>query len=632
MPAAERPPEPVTAAQMMLGAVLLELVSDWDSWVSRRVDSFYFAGDDERVLCRRQSVDFRVPRELTDVDPDLIAPLGGFPVPLTFVNKWRLPEFSLRDERDGAIPLVARQDSVPIAAGMLLALGTWVVSGGVHLVPQMRSVMPRGLRSCLYDIVSSDPVEGLRLCADLGPGADPELKPEEHRWRAQLATNETFMSLAYELARGFPMLAVLASPCGERRIWKFSYNSYVVPTSRERVSTWRHHRRRKRKHGVPDITDSQLPTPEAVNTGQLVLSSLCDETPRGLREGGPAVAAALATISHERGWSRAVRLRPTGALVIDVPAGHYTMKLDRESGFGVTNAPTEEFEVFAGGETRIHIRTKRDDVTAPVTLAPRLARPASFVQTLVRGSAWQSKPLVVRIRLGDGGSYHGEFEAPPGLHVTRARLVSNADEAGGEQHAKGEVADLVLASTQRSHLYAPAHHAKPATGYAFLDLRARVETIARPAFFTAFAATGMLAFVSAFWHAHTGFKRNGPDDSTALLVVILGGPSALAAYFAQAVHSRVTNAMLYGLRLLALLPAALSLAAGAIMLVGQHREWSHWVLWGFVVLSGVTTAALGVAAYFAEGHPREQRMRDATPPPLRQEPPVIPPNSYASSP
>jgi hypothetical protein len=601
---------------MMVGAVLLELVSDWDAWVFRRVDSFYFAGDDERVLCRRQSVDFSVPRALCQLDLDLLDDFGGFPVPLTFVNKWRLPEFSLRDERDAAVSLLPRQDSVPLAAGMLMALGTSIMSCGASLVPVAGYVMPREVRRLLYEIVASEPIDGLRLCSDFAPAAASEPATEEYRWRVGLACNEAFMSLAFELARGFLMLAVLGEPVAARRVMKFTYNSYVVPTSRDRRSERLRHLGRVLVHRARDIVDPPQRDPMSPRgqrkSGQLVLSSLCNGVPEGLREGGPAVAAALATVSRLDGSSRAVRLRPTGAVAIDLPPGTYTVSVSGRSGFDVEEGAEHGFDLKAGGVERLHVRTRRNDVGAPVTLAPRVARPASRSRTLSRGCAWHSKPLLVRMRLGDGGSYHCEFEAPAGLHVTRAKLAADgeAETDANSETAPGHAVDLVLASTQRSHLYAPAHHAKPATGYALLNLRPRVETVARPAFWTAIAATGTLAFVAAFWHARGGFSKHGPADSTALLVVILGGPSALAAYFAQAIPSRVTNAMLYGLRLLALLPAVMSLSAGSVMLVGEHRAWSHAVLWVLVGLSGLTIAMLGTSSYFAE-HPREQRRRDA---------------------
>ena len=102
---------------LRLGALLLGLVSDWDAWVSRRVDSFYFAGDDERVLHRRQSVDFTLPKSLTADGSSLFEGYGGFPAPITFVSKWRLPEFSLRDGADNTVSLLQRDDSV--LAGVL---------------------------------------------------------------------------------------------------------------------------------------------------------------------------------------------------------------------------------------------------------------------------------------------------------------------------------------------------------------------------------------------------------------------------------------------------------------------------------------------------------------------------------
>jgi hypothetical protein len=202
------------------------------------------------------------------------------------------------------------------------------------------------------------------------------------------------------------------------------------------------------------------------------------------------------------------------------------------------------------------------------------------------------------------------------MHVTRAFLVSNADVA---ETTPPPDLDRVIESTQFAHLYAPSEKAPPAAAYAYFDLRPRVETIARPAVTTAIVATLVLGFLAGFWDPANGFEKHGPFDSSALLVVLLGAPSALAAYFAQAVPSRVTNSMLYGLRLSALLPAVLALVAGGVILVGQHREhsWPHISFWGMTgwaqvslwiltAVTGLTIAALGYTAWIAE-HPREQR-------------------------
>jgi hypothetical protein len=135
-----------------------------------------------------------------------------------------------------------------------------------------------------------------------------------------------------------------------------------------------------------------------------------------------------------------------------------------------------------------------------------------------------------------------------------------------------------------------------------------VETIARPAFWTACGSTTVLLFLALLWNANKGLEGHGPKDGSVLLVLLLGAPSAVAAYISQAVQSRVTNAVLYGLRLAALLPASLAVIAGGVVLVGEmrHPAWSYIALWGIFGLSAVTVVTLWLAQYLAE-HPREQR-------------------------
>jgi hypothetical protein len=604
----------VTAEHYLLGAMHLELISDWDAWVYRRVDSFAFAGDDERVLERQQSIDFRVPAELAELPQTLVEAFSGFPVPITFMNKWRLPRFSLRDERGSALPLLPRHQSVPIAVGMLVALGNFVVRRS--LAPLADLAMPAEVQEKIASIVAAEPADALRLCAVFCENPEMLLAAgepwtESEQWQVRLASDDVFMSLLYELARGFLLTAVCALPATKRRVIKFSYHSYVVPPQRDRKLVRARHVLRTLRSRSRDWADSVAwgrRTEGDAGYGRVVFSTVGEFAARAPRQPGPSVASALATIVGPGRRRRTMRLRPNSAVAIDhLPPASYKIRLRGRSGFHVAG-DTHRRIVIRGKETaHVRVTTRQSEIGAKTTLAaPLIARPASSIRTMSRGFAWHSKPLIIRVRVGDGGSYHCEFEAPDGLHVTRARLVSDVDIDSGERSRE---LDLVLSSTQRAHLYAPAHRAKPAAAYAYLNIRPRVETIARPAFVTSCIATAALVFLAFFWDSREGFALHGPEDSSALLVVLLGAPSGLAAYFAQAVPSRVTNSMLYGLRLSALLPAILALTAGAVVLVGIGTPDSHVALRILVGGALLTNAALFATQRLAE-HPPEQRRVD----------------------
>lgn len=595
------------ARHILIGAGVLGLVADWDAWVSRRVDRFCFVGDDERVLERRQSMDFMFPSQAHDL-ATLTGNTGGIPIPVTFVNKWRLPEFSVSDAQ-GPLSLLARPESTRIAAGMLLALANLAMRGSPATDPDRP--VPREVRSLLMEIVNCEPPRALGLCAGL---AEQTGQPEDVvEWLSTLAADPVFMGLAYELARGFVLLALYPDGSTGRRVLSFSYSSYVVPARRDSPCVWAGHLARRVLQRSRDVTDSiawcPRDDPGRNSSGRITFSTVCAMRTATGRGGEESAACALARVIGPEGRRMTLRLRANSAVALEhAPVGTYSITLEPLSGFQISSAVRQDVVLAGGGSGRVELHANRSDIAAPVTGAPSLlARPGSLTRNLRRGLAWFSKPLAIRVRVGDGGSYHCEFQAPDGMHVTRARLISNAESTDG--HERTRELDLVLASRQRAHLYAPAAQSAPAAAYALFNLRPRAETIARPAVWTAAFALVALAFLSVAWHSDHGYTGRAASDSSGLLILLLGAPSALAAYFAQAVPSRVANSMLYGLRVAALFPGILTLAAGAVILIGGGGWDFHIALWGIVLLSVATLAILSATLWCAE-HPPEQRSRD----------------------
>ncbi len=492
------------------------------------------------------------------------------------------------------------------------------------LVPPMKGThpMPFRVRSTLAKIASGEPDRSLQECVDFqdtGLAQDEDLE-----WRSVLASSELFMSLAYELARGFLLVPVVPLDRGSQPLLKFSYNSYVVPADRDAWSIQLGHALRWIRTRSRDAIDPSRwgqssarrthgeRARDVASSAELTIATTCDDAPSQLRHGARSVACATVSIKGDGGRQN-VRVRPSGIVVLrDLPPGSYEVRVKPRSGYSV-EPRAFPVEVEAGGVSRVLLRTRRQTFNRRQTLAsPAVAAPPWRPKRIVRGIGWNSKPLVIRVRLGGGGSYHCEFEAPAGLHVTRARLISNLDgnepsrPTNDEEHrnrARARYVDTVLESTQRAHLYAPIREGGPSTGYVFLNLRPRVETIVRPATLTAFFTVAVLSILALLWMAPPdGFDPGSPP--LGLLALILGGPSALAAYFAQAVPSRVTNAMLYGIRLLSLLPVAMAvLAAGAILAWGEDAGVPLTVVAGIAALAA---SVLLVTYWFAE-HPREQR-------------------------
>jgi hypothetical protein len=611
--ASSRPAGPsFTPEQARLGTAMLQLVSDWDAWVYRRVDSFRFAGDDERVLERHQSMDFQIPQVLVNAS----STPATVPVPITIVNKWRLPEFSLRDEGGLALPLLARTESTPLAAAMLCSLAH-AVMGSEPPLASADHQLSLELDALLLRIAASDSVEAVDACAELVRCPD--------RRGEQLAVDEGFMGLAYEFARGFPLIALV--PCSKRhgrRVLKFTYASYVVSARPDPVRIQLAHTLRSIRNRAWDRTETSgwqhANREAAAKMGALSFSVkgryVAERLREQEREGG--IACVLASVTGPDGRHRTIRLRPNAAMRLhSLPGGNYTVAVRGVSGFRIRDASgiyRDKVEYpywITNTEVPVVIVARRDDVEQKVTKsAPRVAARAWLFLRLSRALALNNKPLAIRLRLGDGGSYHCEFEAPPGMHVTRARLVSDVrigPEVGVEPEWRGRERDVVLESKQRAHLYMPERVSRPATGYAYLHLRPRLQTIGLSAFTSALVATLVLAFVAFTWNAGEGYAEHGPPDSSALLVIILGAPSALAAYLVQRAASRVTSSLLTGLRLAGLVPSLLALGAGAVILVGEKDGWSHahLVLYLLGTAGVMASVVLAIGAVFAE-HPREQ--------------------------
>ena len=606
----------ITTHQARLGMALLQLICDWDAWVERRVDSFRFAGDDERVLERHQSMDFQIPQILVDAASISAASPDAIPVPITIVNKWRLPEFSLRDEASRVIPLLARNESIPLAAAMLFALAH-VVLGSQPPLGAEEHQLSAELDALIHRIAASDSVEGVDACADLVRLSDE---------RAQrLALDDGFMGLAYEFARGFPLIGLIPySTTHRRRVLKFTYASYVVSARRDPILIQLAHSARFLRNRAWDLTETSrwrrrnnAPDPRmgALSfsvQGRYVVERLREQE----REGG--IACALASVKGPDGRRRTIRLRPNAAVRLhSLPGGNYTVTIRGVSGFRIRDASgiyrdQVEYRYWVTDtQVPVAVAARRQNIERRVTKsAPRIAGRAWLGPKLSRALALHNKPLAIRLRLGDGGSYHCEFEAPPGMHVTRARLISDVrvgPEVGVEPEWRGRERDVVLESKQRAHLYVPERESQPAAGYAYLHLRPRLQTIGLSGFTSALVATFVLAFVAFTWSAAEGYQAHGPTDSSALLVIILGAPSALAAYLVQRISSRVTSSLLTGLRLAGLVPSILAVGAGAVMLVGQKGGWSHahLVLYVLLGIGALSTLLLLGGAYLAE-HPREQ--------------------------
>ena len=171
--------------------------------------------------------------------------------------------------------------------------------------------------------------------------------------------------------------------------------------------------------------------------------------------------------------------------------------------------------------------------------------------------------------IGHAYSYHLEVEAPEGLMVTAADLqeqpsymtMNSAQEREPELSSRR---DVVATSMQRVPLYI-SNVPQSASGLATIRLRPRQTTIVRAASLAAMFCSLLLAVVA--WQIPHVVGNHG---AVVTLLVIL--PSALAAYIARPRESEVTSSMVFGTRLLALVPALLSVCGAVIVTFAHHRS------------------------------------------------------------
>lgn len=309
--------------------------------------------------------------------------------------------------------------------------------------------------------------------------------------------------------------------------------------------------------------------------------------------------AAIVTVTSEAGESR---IYPLGAQEVieemNVPLGAYHVHIAARRGFQLTCAEEQATEVTGGEPGRIQVTAKQVTVTGPTPRSRASMIPAiGFRRSLSRAIGWRSKPLMLRLRLADGGSRHLEFEAPAGSRVTRAKLVSDT---------RGEV-DIVLRNAARPHLYVPAHLPEVAAGYLMVNLRLRPETIVRAATLTAALTTVAILAIALRWCLE---GNPGPQG----IAFLFAAPGILAAYFSRTPSDDVVGELFYGVRVMTLLPGLLSFAAAAIVLIGNGSgddpTWTWATLW---VLGGAALlifAALTVVLQQSK-HPREQKTTES---------------------
>ena len=570
---------------------MLELVGDFDAWVHRRVETYCFGAEDPSVFVRRKSIDFSLPPEAAK---ELSAGAGACAVPITLVNKWTLQRFDIRDEGENAIPLLARDEHGPLTAGMLIALAYTVCTG--VLPPRSTEIIPLEIEEDLRAVVSEEGDTAVSICEQLGALATGGDTPKQEiervvMWRRRLVTDEAFMELAYELARNFVVMVLCPAPIEGRRILKMTYEMPVGRPASRRIGTRWSDLRTKLRRWSSDDTWLHPNGHRSPVVGTLTLSSSCETVTVGTRQSeasAECVSVRIVTPQH-REETFVLGTQDVQELP-NMPEGEYaphpcacrlsaTEREYHESRDRPPRASKGVDPVQSASCQRQAAKVDRNPAADAHMGSQAQSRPSLAVSVAPdQVQAWRGRKLSFRVR---GPSWAAGYASQ------------------GRRRPARRARHIVLHTVQRSHLYVPAAACEPATGYVLVNLRPRAETVVRGATITAGIATFAVLAVAIHWQV-TGHA--GSDG----LALLLGLPGLLAAYFAYAVPSSVTNYLIVVLRVVALAPGVMAFAAAALVLDGDAESWALATLESLLGAMALVTFILCVALRFSL-HPAEQR-------------------------
>ena len=183
--------------------------------------------------------------------------------------------------------------------------------------------------------------------------------------------------------------------------------------------------------------------------------------------------------------------------------------------------------------------------------------PKAWLRLLLIGSSIMPYPIYLTTGVvGRSRCYHQEAEAPAGLQITGASL--SIYKTLGDDKVLG-APDLVFGKLQRAHLHVAG---VPANSYGVTELflRTRISNIARTAWLAS-GVTVILLIVVALLAALL------PASVTSVVALLLVPPAALSAYVARPSEPLVSNAVVFGLKMIA---ATSALCGSSLSRVGDR--------------------------------------------------------------
>ncbi|HEY4811820.1 MAG TPA: carboxypeptidase-like regulatory domain-containing protein [Solirubrobacteraceae bacterium] len=522
------------------GLITFLLLSDWQHWMDRRVESVRFLDPD--TVRRQVSVDLTVPRL-----PKIMVERDGTPVqflPLGLLRKRRLAQFDLWDESRRVLPLMSSGSNGALAAATLM-------EGARAFARPRTDLPPKPILDDIWDITNAQADHALETWRRLAQGGHPG--DAEGDWRRILTCSWRFMSLANDLARSFLVLTPIHCHADDRRVIKFAYTEPALIARNGKARRSRNGFRRT----LPVANASTSRSASEPRRCTLHVKMSTENSNRGL----PGLCL---TLTHaESSASRTIVTGADGCWTDQVQSGLYHLQVEAPAGLLLTEPDTLSIDI-------------KNDRTLLLTFreVPHRQEPEPAERTW-RGRrseqiGWGPKTVEITApAAGHARSYHLEYLVAEGMQATFATLselpsAEPTDDNVAQNDATGfePRTDRHHATEDRVHLYlsdVPQEYTASAT----IKLRPRTSTVVRGATFVSALSLAMILVVRWRWQS-LGVSNIGTE--VALLLAVPGG---LSAYVARSHSDRFTSIVLTGLRTLALSTTLWCLLAATIVLVSR---------------------------------------------------------------
>jgi len=225
-----------------VGLMTARLMFPWGRWVHRRVERVHFC--DEDAVHRDVSIDFTLPywfHLIRGTKPD---EAKRQLVPLGFLSKGTLINFSLRDEHDSSRPLLTKSQNAQVATAVLIAIAKSALKVSV----------PDEIRCDIRNLVSQHQGEAQNTLKELFNNPDKASVA-----RQALRKHHLFRESAIQFSQSFLALSMLHISHHERRVVHFSYETRFVGNKRGGLAR-QINRARKLAIGAPRKVSINVPS------------------------------------------------------------------------------------------------------------------------------------------------------------------------------------------------------------------------------------------------------------------------------------------------------------------------------------------------------------------------------------